>query len=182
MSTLYLVRHGRAAASWDSDADPGLDALGREQAQRAAAALAPLGPLSLLVSPMARTRATAAPLAAAWKVEPRLEPRVSEIPSPVKDLKARGHWLREIAGRRWRELDEPLRRWRADMLGALTELESDAVIVTHYVAISLAVGAAVNDDRVVSFGPDYCSVTILRTTADRLALVQLGAQAATKVL
>lgn len=182
MPTLYLVRHGRAAASWDSDYDPGLDDVGREQARRAAAALAPFGPLNLVVSPMARTRETAAPLARAWKREPRIEPKVSEIPSPVKELQARGRWLREIAERNWRELDEPLQRWRAEMLRALIELEYDAVVVTHYIAINLTVGAAANDDRVVSFRPDYCSVTIVRTGGDKLHLVQLGVEAKTKIL
>ena len=28
MTRVYLVRHGRAAAGWDTDPDPGLDALG----------------------------------------------------------------------------------------------------------------------------------------------------------
>ena len=86
MPLLYLVRHGRAAASWDADTDPGLDAGGHAQAQAAAEALASLGPLGLVVSPMARTRETAAPFARAWRVEPRIEPRVSEIPSPTTDL------------------------------------------------------------------------------------------------
>ena len=62
MSRLVLVRHGRAAAGWDADADPGLDATGREQADAVAAALAPEGPLPVVVSPMRRTRETAAPV------------------------------------------------------------------------------------------------------------------------
>jgi broad specificity phosphatase PhoE len=43
MPTLYLVRHGRAAARYDEDHDPGLDDIGRRQAQAAADRLAPLG-------------------------------------------------------------------------------------------------------------------------------------------
>jgi broad specificity phosphatase PhoE len=182
MPTLYLVRHGRAAASWDSDTDPGLDALGREQAALVAQSLAAFGPLDLIVSPMARTRETAAPLAQAWGLDPRIEPRVSEIPAPMTDLKARGRWLREIGARTWPELDEPLRRWRAEVLAALTAAERDTVVVTHYIAINVAAGAATGDERVVSFAPDYCSVTILRRLGDRLTLVQSGAEATTRVL
>ena len=37
MTRLYLVRHGRAAAGWDTDPDPGLDEIGRGQAQAVAA-------------------------------------------------------------------------------------------------------------------------------------------------
>jgi broad specificity phosphatase PhoE len=182
MATLYLVRHGRAAAAWDADLDPGLDALGREQAQGLVAQFNSLAPTDLVVSPTARTRETAAPLAAAWQVEPRIEPRVGEIPSPVSGLKERGLWLREIAARAWTQLDEPLRQWRGRALTALAERREDAVVVTHYIAINAAVGAAVGDDRVVNFHPDYCSLTVLRSAAGRLELVRRGAEAATRVL
>ena len=182
MSKIYLVRHGRAAAGWDTDPDPGLDDLGREQARRVADALAPLGPLELVASPMARARETAAPLAQAWRRVPRIDERVSEIPSPIADLDARGRWLREIAIRRWAELDTPLQTWRADVLAALATLAVDTVVVTHYIAINVAVGAATADDRVVSFRPDNCSVTVLRHDGGRLELVQLGDEGTTRVL
>jgi broad specificity phosphatase PhoE len=180
MPTLYLVRHGRAAAAWDRETDPGLDDLGREQARALPAQLA--GPLDLVVSPLARTRETAAPLAAAWRAEPRIEPRVGEISSPVRGLRERGEWLRGIAKQAWPEMDEALRQWRAQVLAALTELRADAVIVTHYIAINAAVGAAVGDERVVNFQPGYCSITELRTGAGGLELIRRGAEAATRVL
>jgi broad specificity phosphatase PhoE len=182
MPTLYLVRHGRAAAGWDSELDPGLDALGREQAQSLVRELARLAPMDLIVSPLARTRETAAPLAAAWQVEPRIEPRVGEVPSPVSGLKERGEWLREVARRTWPEMDETLRRWRAQVLAALAELTSDAVVVTHYIAINAAVGAATGDDRVVNFQPGYCSITALQSGVGSLTLIRRGAEAATRVL
>ena len=182
MPTLYLVRHGRAAAGWDADKDPGLDASGLEQARRVADALAARGPLDLIVSPMVRTRETAAPLAQAWGIVPRIEPRVSEIPSPTTDLAVRGRWLREIIARRWTELDDALRRWRDGVLGALTQIERDAVVVTHYIAINAAVGAATADDRVVSFRPNHCSVTVLRNEDGRLELIRLGDEADSRLL
>jgi broad specificity phosphatase PhoE len=182
MPTLYLVRHGRAPAGWDSDLDPGLDALGQEQAQGLVARFSSLAPLDLIVSPMVRTRETAAPLAAAWRLEPRIEPRVSEVPSPVNGLKERGLWLRGIATGAWAELDEPLRQWRGRVLAALAERDEDAVVVTHYIAINVAVGAGVGDDRVVNFHPGYCSVTVLRSAGGRLELIRRGAEAATRVL
>ena len=36
MLRIHLVRHGRAAASWAENLDPGLDQLGRSQALQAA--------------------------------------------------------------------------------------------------------------------------------------------------
>jgi broad specificity phosphatase PhoE len=182
MPTLYLVRHGRAAADWDREIDPGLDALGREQAQSLVQELTALAPIELIVSPLARTRETAATLAAAWQLQPRIESRVGEIPSPVSGLKERGLWLRGVATRAWPQMDEWLRQWRGRVLSAFAEMNRDAVVVTHYIAINVAVGAAVGDDRVVHFHPDFCSVTVLRSAGTRLELVCRGAEAATRVL
>lgn len=182
MPMIYLVRHGRAAANWDADADPGLDPLGHEQAHHMATTMAGRGKMDFLVSPMRRTRETAVPLAEIWNVTPSIEPRVSEIPSPTSNLQARGQWLREIAARRWRELDPSLQGWRAQLLDTLRALTRDTVIVTHYIAINVAAGAAVGDDRVVYFRPDYCSITILRNESDALQLVERGTEATTKIL
>ncbi len=62
MPKVYMVRHGRAAANFTSDRDPGLDDLGREQAIQAASVLAAHAPLALLSSPLKRAQETAAPL------------------------------------------------------------------------------------------------------------------------
>ncbi len=64
MPRITMVRHGQAAAGFSDDLDPGLSALGREQADAAAAALAPIGPQPIIASPLRRCRETAAPLAA----------------------------------------------------------------------------------------------------------------------
>ena len=82
MTRLYLVRHGRASAGWDTDPDPGLDEIGVRQAKQAAARLSAHGPLPIITSPLLRCRQTAAELARLWHVEPRVEPAVGEIPSP----------------------------------------------------------------------------------------------------
>ena len=56
MPGIYMVRHGKAAAGFAGHPDPGLDDLGRSQALATAAALAPLGPLPVYSSPLARAR------------------------------------------------------------------------------------------------------------------------------
>lgn len=182
MPTIYLVRHGRAAAGWDADHDPGLDDAGRAQARAVADTLAPLGPLDLIASPMARTRETAVPLARLWNREPRIESRVSEIPSPIEDLAARGQWLREVMTQEWPALDLTLRQWREDVLTALSDIAADTVVVTHFIVINVAVGAATGDDRVIGFRPNHCSVTVLRNDDKRLELVRLGDEGTTRVL
>src|SRR5438105_1047082 len=119
MSRIYLVRHGRAAADWGSHVDPGLDEVGRAQAEAMSERLAANGPLPLIASPLRRTRETAAALERRWETRARIEPRVGEIPSPVEDLAARAEWLRGIMACRWPELDPSLRCWRDAVIEAL---------------------------------------------------------------
>jgi broad specificity phosphatase PhoE len=179
---LYLVRHGRAAASFGEAVDPGLDPTGAEQAEWMARKLYPLGPLDLVSSPMRRTRETAAPLERLWKRPARIEPAVSEIPSPDMTLEARHQWLRGVMTRRWPEFDAELRGWRDQVIETFRAMRPPAVIVSHFIAINVAVGAATNDDRVVIFSPDHCSVTVLELEAGRLRLVEQGVEGATRVL
>src|SRR5436309_4421611 len=106
MARLYLVRHGRAAAGWGDDLDPGLDDVGVAQAEAAAGILSPIGPLPIIVSPLRRTRETARPLEKAWGTSATVEPRVGEIESPGLDLSRRGEWLRGVMTSRWSALDD----------------------------------------------------------------------------
>jgi broad specificity phosphatase PhoE len=182
MSRIYLVRHGRAAADWGSHVDPGLDAVGQAQAEGMAQRLGPKGPMPLIAGPLRRTRETAAALEKQWEIRARIEPRVGEIPSPFEDLAGRAEWLRGIMQCRWPELDEPLQRWRKAVIEALLGLGEDTVVVSHYVAINVAVGTALGDQRVTCFRPDYCSCTLFDLVEGRLALIELGAQGATRVL
>jgi broad specificity phosphatase PhoE len=181
MVRLYLVRHGRAAAGFDV-ADPGLDDLGREQAATVAKKLEPLGPLSVLTSPLRRTRETAWPLAYAWKREPVVEEAVAEIPTPAGlDVETRVPWLRRFMMGTWREADTLLTAWRERVLSTLKAQREDTVLFSHFVAINVGVGHTLEDDRVVVFSPDNCSVTILETDGRELRLIERGAEAATKV-
>jgi len=183
MTRLYLVRHGQPWGGYDQDHDPGLDDVGRAQAEAAAAGLAPLGPLPVVTSPLRRTRETAVPFERQWNVTASAEPGVGEIKSPTDDLAERSAWLMEIlqGRRRWAELDEERRRWRDGVIIALLALEVDTVVVTHYMAINAAVGVATSDDRVVSFRPDNCSCTVLESDGQSLTLVELGRQRETVV-
>jgi broad specificity phosphatase PhoE len=180
-ATLYLVRHGKATASFAEAHDPGLDPLGVAQAEALAARLGPLGPLALVTSPLRRTRETAVPLERLWGRQARVEPAVAEVPSPGIDLARRGEWLRGVMASRWSGVDEWLRRWREEVVGALLAMDEPSVVVTHYVAINVAVGHALGDDRVISFAPDNCSVTVLEVARGALRLVARGPEAVTEV-
>ena len=182
MVRLYLVRHGRAAASFAEAFDPALAPEGRAQAEAVAEGLGPLGPLPIVTSPLRRTRETAAPLERRWERAARVEPAVAEIPSCEPDLPRRGEWLRGIVTARWPALDADLSAWRGAVLAALAAIAEPSVVVTHFVAINVAVGAALDDDRVIVFSPDHCSVTVLDVAGGALRLVARGAEGATRVL
>lgn len=185
--TLYLVRHGQATGGIAEDPDPGLNELGREQAEAVARTLAPLGPMPLISSPMRRTRETADAFLKHWGGDARIEPRVSEIDFPTTSLEERHDWLLKIMPGRW---SDPVARaaegvdldaWRAGVIEALKEIPESSVITSHFVAINVVVGHLLGDDLVVKFRPDNCSVTIVERVGNELRLVEQGREADTEV-
>ena len=146
MPRIQMIRHGKAAAGWDGHPDPGLDALGQRQAVAVAERLAGNGPVAVLSSPLARARETAAPIADRWDLDPIIEPRVAEIPSPTQDLAARSDWLRQAMAGSWSALDDTYREWRDEVVQSLVELGEDALVFSHFIAINAAVGYCRGDD------------------------------------
>ena len=183
MARIYMVRHGRAAAGFGEDMDPGLDALGRQQADAAAERLVGLGPRLILSSPLRRTQETAAPLAKLWDRTPVIEHAVAEIPSPKgMGLEERVVWLRKTMAGSWRDVPPALAEWREACVAAIAAQPADAVVFSHYVAINVLMGAAVKDDRVVVFSPENCSVTVFDNAGGTLRLLEKGSEASlTKV-
>lgn len=172
---MILVRHGEASAAWGDDPDPGLSTLGRRQALVAAEALAPVGPLALVTSPMRRCRQTAAPLAARWGVEPLVAELVSEIPSPPGvALADRSAWLQRLGERRYRDADPDTRRWRDEVIAAVRQLDRDTVVFTHFVAVNALLGSALDDDQVFLARVANCSRTVIDVVDGHLHLVQIG--------
>jgi broad specificity phosphatase PhoE len=182
VTRIYLVRHGRAAAGWDDDADPPLDPRGREQADDVAARLAPLGPLPVLTSPLLRCRQTAATIAAAWDAEAAVEPAVAEIPSPEGvPMGERVPWLRAAMAGTWAELGPRYVAFRDGVAACLLGLTTDTVIASHFVAINAAIGVATGDDRLVIRALDNCSVTVVEVADGSLELVEGGHEADTLI-
>lgn len=184
---LYLVRHGQALAGWGEDPDPGLSPLGHEQAAQVAQTLAPLGPMPVVTSPMRRTRETARAFADVWSVEPVVDERVSEIPSPSMQLEDRRQWLHGVMTGRWsdpqanRAGPHNLVAWRANVVAALLALRKPTVITSHFIAINVVVGAIQGRDEVICFRPNYCSITIVESDGKTLQLIETGSEAVTKV-
>ena len=182
MTRLYLVRHGRAAAGWNTHADPGLDAVGHLQAAEVTARLAPLGPLGLVTSPLLRCRETAAGLESAWGITTVVEPAVAEIPSPDGvEMAERVEWLRLAMAGTWSALGERYCSYRDAVVAALVALPADTVVASHFIAINVAIGAALGDDRLVIRSLDNCSVTVVDVVDGRLDLVEGGHEADTLI-
>lgn len=177
-----MVRHGRASAGWDKATDPGLDGVGRGQADAVAARLAPVGPLTVVSSPMSRCIETAAPLSAIWKTEARIEPAVAEIPSPDGLAMAeRVDWLRAAMRGTWSELGRLYTDFRDGVVAAVADQLADTVVFSHFVAINAVIGAATDDDRLVIRSLDNCSVTVIDVIDGRLHLVEVGHEADTLI-
>lgn len=190
MSTLYLVRHAKPAATWGEDPDPGLDELGHEQALTTARALADRGaPLRILTSPLRRCRETALPLERLWNRPAEVFSAVAEIPAPPLGLAERHVWLQQAMAGTWTEMrstappgSPDFLAWRAAVIANVQRLAEPTVIYTHFIAINVIVGAARGSDAVVCFRPDHASVTIVAADSAALRLVQLGREAVTSVL
>jgi broad specificity phosphatase PhoE len=178
MPRIFMVRHGRAAAGFGEDMDPGLDATGHAQADGAAQRLVGLGPRLVLSSPLKRAQETAAPLAKLWNKTPVIEHAVAEIPSPKgMSLEERVLWLRKLMAGTWREVTPELAQWREACIASMATLKEDAVVFSHYVAINVLYGSATGDDKVVAFSPDNCSITSFDNAGGKLRLLDKGSEA-----
>jgi broad specificity phosphatase PhoE len=177
VTRLVLVRHGDAAAGWGDDLDPGLSDVGHAQALEVAELLKPLGPLPIFTSPLRRCRETAAPIAAQWNVSLNVEPDVGEIKAPDHDLATRGPWLQSVLGSEWPQMPADQQAWRESVLARLLSFGEDSVVVTHFVAINVAIGAATLDDRVVCHRVGNCTATTFESDGSTLTLVDLVGEA-----
>lgn len=190
MPKLYLIRHARPAAGWGEDADPGLDAIGQQQAKAAALSLAQtLDRMPIYTSPLRRCRETAHPLEQLWQLPAQVFEPVAELPSPRLDLGARQEWLRQAMQGTWHELNDlapagspDYLAWRRTLLDSLASLPHDCVVFSHFIAINVAIAATYSRDDVVCFRPDHASITCVEAESGILRLVEFGREADTAVL
>jgi broad specificity phosphatase PhoE len=191
MPIIYLVRHGRTDAADNDASDPGLDSKGQAQAHAVAQELAAsiAAPVRILTSPLRRCR----PLTESWSAEALLEPRITEVASPQSAGQGREEWLKAAFSATWNELEQTpnaqddgfcvrLAAWRRGVGDAVRECRGDTVMFTHFVPINVLVGIASNQERVVCFSPDHCSVTVIESSGQSLRLVKLGREATKRVL
>jgi len=190
MAKLYLVRHARPTASWGEETDPGLDAVGQEQAEAAARSLAQtLDRVPIYTSPLRRCRETALPLERLWQRPAEVFDAVAELPSPPLDLGFRQQWLEQAMRGTWRELNDfapagspDYLAWRQTLLDSLIRLPQDSVVFSHFIAINAAVGASHAREDVVCFRPDHASITCVEAVNGNMRVIELGRQRDTSIL
>jgi broad specificity phosphatase PhoE len=189
MTRIYLIRHGKPAATWGGDDDdPGLDETGQAQARAARDWLLALPaderPTKVVSSPLRRCRETAEPTAQALGVAVEIDARVGEIPTPVAlAAEERGPWLRNSFAGTWAAIEGDLDydAWRREITASLVARGNTAVF-SHYVATNAVVSQLLGDPNVLAFRPDHASITVLETDGTTLTLVAKGAEATTGVL
>jgi broad specificity phosphatase PhoE len=178
MTRIYMIRHGKAAAGWDGDADPGLDALGQSQAEAVAETVQGLidAPVAIFSSPLKRCRETAAPLAKAWGQTLQIEAGVGEIPPPIDDLTA-GTWDGLYSDAVSVDSGIDFRGWNDNVRATLNAMQGEAMVIfSHFIALNAAYCAATGATDVVSFAPANCSLSIFETDGRTLSLIEQGAE------
>lgn len=181
--TIYLVRHGLASAGSES-LDPGLSDVGHEQARLTAAYFEGKNIGRLVVSPLARTRETADPIAKLLGMEAEVRSEVAEVFDPTMSAEERRNMIGPFMAGRWGEQNETLQAWRKRVIDTLLEMglaaeaaSHDLVVVSHYIAIGVAIGEALGDDRVVPTPIANCSITSMGAGHGGLRLVEAASTA-----
>jgi 2,3-bisphosphoglycerate-dependent phosphoglycerate mutase len=178
---LVLVRHALPERIHASDAahadrtggpaDPGLTELGERQAARLVDAIGAEDVAGLYVSPLARARGTAAPLAAAFGLDPQVVADLREYDAdsehyvPVHEM-ARldpAAWQRMLAGLLPEHVDVPA--FTARVNGALERIiaahpgRSSAVVIAHAGVVNTWLAHLLGLARPLTFPLDYTGIT-----------------------
>lgn len=181
--TIYLVRHGQAAAGWNEDPDPGLSETGWQQASAVDAFFAP-GPVRpIITSPLRRARETARPLSQRWGLTPAVDTAFAEIPAPAGySLSQRMQWLLAMRDQSWPGCGKELHEWRGRILQQLQQLPDQAIVFTHFMVMNAVVGAATGNDALVCYQPDNGSILQLQLRPETIDIADWGSQSGTRVL
>ena len=191
MVNIYLIRHGKASSGWDNS-DPHLDLIGKKQSEEITLKLLQIAkePFDIFSSPLIRCVETAKPFSKIKNKKIKIEDRVIEIPSPIKNLKKRVLWLKRVLPLTWGDLisDEDSRKskidyflWRENILKFFLSLNKDTFIFTHYLVINSIVSHLRKSDKVVFFNPDNTSLTHLSLSDKKLKIISLGDEASTLI-
>ena len=123
---------------------------------------------------------TAAAFASKRGDDVRVDPRFSEVRSPVP-LSGRKAWLQEFMRQDWSEQSEDLWEWRRDILSGLKEVTGPTVLFCHFLVINAVIAEIENKPEVLQVYPANASFHELKLEGGELSLVQLGQQMKTRI-
>lgn len=182
--TIYLIRHGEAAQAWDEAPDPILSVNGIDQSNKLAEQYLPIitnKDFQLISSPLARAQQTASPFQKGLNTTITTNTNFAEIPSPGIALADRRNWLKALFDKNISDLEVPQLTWRDNIIQGIKSLEKDTFIFSHFMTINTIVGWIKEDSRVVSYYPDYCSITQISKTGNQYIIKSLGKELSTIV-
>ena len=93
----------------------------------------------------------------------------------------RKNWLQEVFKKNIDELEKPQQIWQSKILSNLKSFTEPTIIFSHFMVINIVVSTLKNDPRVVSFYPDNCSITELKSDEGKLNLISTGNELQTHV-
>jgi probable phosphoglycerate mutase len=187
---LIIVRHGESAPQTyedpfplvDGRSDPPLDPQGREEAELVAGRLAGQDIAAIYVTSLRRTAETAAPLAAALGITPRVEPALSEVYLGEWEGAAFRHHTRSghpLAAKmftegRWDVIPgaEPNDSFHDRIRGGIARIaaahpDQRVVVVTHGGVIGALLSLATGAHQFAFVGAANASITHLVVVGDR---------------
>jgi len=179
---IYLIRHGEAAHAWDKAPDPKLSGNGQIQAQKLADDYLPLlnaRDFQLVSSPLQRAQETAIPFQEALKLSPIINPNFAEVPSPSIALADRREWLKGLFSKKVNELEQPQVDWRNNIIAGIQSLEKNTLIFSHFMTINAVVGWIRGNEKLVSYYPNYCSITKIERVGNDFFIRSLGKELTT---
>ena len=196
--TLHLLRHGVAAGVEGrciGQTDVPLAAGSADVFARVAASWPHARPARLVASPLARARASAAPLAAAWGLAPETEPRLAELDfgawdgRPWADIEAHdgaalGAWMADWAtaappgGESFAALRARAEAWLASLTDTADpaggDTAGDTVAVAHAGTIRAVLVAVLGLDPAYAFRLDVAHGALTTVRLDPPVLVALN--------
>jgi broad specificity phosphatase PhoE len=124
---------------------------------------------------MRRARETAQPIATTLGLPLDVVDEVAEVFDRVMSISERRRMLAPFLSGRWSQQAERLQEWRERLLAKLVELGREkTIVVSHLVAISAAIGASTEDDRITPCALANASITTLEVRSGRLVLRRPG--------
>lgn len=179
--TIYLIRHGEAAQAWDKAPDPKLSELGQQQAKQLADdyLLTLSTDFQLVSSPLQRAQETAIPFQKNLNLSPIINPNFAEVPSPGIALVDRRNWLKGLFTKKVTELEPPQLDWRNNIISGIQSLEKNTLIFSHFMTINAVVGWIRGNEKLVSYYPNYCSITKIEKVGNEFFIRSLGKELTT---